>query len=83
MDEFSLYQWLVLGLLALIAFLLWAFVAGGVKDLQVAMAGELRSMDKKLEAINDVLKSNHDVLKSIGLYLYEQGQSSARRGLNH
>ena len=52
MDEFSLYQWLVLGLLALIAFLQWAFVAGGVKDLHVALLGDLRD-------INNVLKSIH------------------------
>ncbi len=52
MDEFSLYQWLVLGLLALIAFLIWALVAGGVKDLRVALLGELRDINNALKSIH-------------------------------
>ena len=52
MDEFSLYQWLVLGLLALIAFLQWALVAAGVKDLHVALLSELRDINNALKSIH-------------------------------
>jgi len=33
MDDFTLYQWLVLGLLSLIAFLIWAVGTGISSDL--------------------------------------------------
>ena len=33
MDDFSLYQWIVLGLLSLIAFLIWAVGTGIASDL--------------------------------------------------
>ena len=62
MDEFSLYQWLVLGLLTTIAFLLWADVAGRMKDLQIALVGELRDIN------SDALTEIHGVLKTISAH---------------
>ena len=56
MDEFSLYQWLVLGPLALIAFMLWAIARGGGNDL-VDMHQRLETIDSHLTEVTGGLQS--------------------------
>ena len=56
MDEFSLYQWLVLGLLALIAFLIWAVGTGVEKDLQ----DMTRRLESAIGRVREILAPDED-----------------------
>lgn len=61
MDDFSLYQWLVLGLLSLIAFLIWA-VGMGIDH-------NLRIMVQRLErALAEIREETEKVHLEIGAF---------------
>ncbi|MBL6935045.1 MAG: hypothetical protein ISR48_06485 [Alphaproteobacteria bacterium] len=59
MDDFSLYQWLVLGLLSVIAILLWAIATGLDRSLE--------AMTQRIElALADV----HDEIGNLALEIH-------------
>ena len=71
MDEFSMYQWLVLGLLVLIAFPGWVTIFAMDRNLEdvtrriEAALGEikepLRQIDVGVEDIRQIIAANDDI----------------------
>ena len=71
MDEFSMYQWLVLGLLVLVAFPGWVTIFAMDRNLEdvtrriEAALGEikepLRQIDVGVEHIREIIAANDDI----------------------